>query len=73
MRVQVDFITSFFQVGQVSATRAEFCEYDDVFHKPLVVAIHPFLGIELGEKYQNERLFLSERRGSYRWGLNQYL
>lgn len=73
MRVQVDFSIAFFQVGQVPATRAEFYECNDVFHKPLVVSIHPFLGIELGEKYQNERLFPWERRGCCRCGLNQYL
>lgn len=52
MRMQVDFIIAFFKVGQVPATTAEFYEHNNAFHKPLVIYIHPFLGIELGGKYQ---------------------
>lgn len=49
MRMQVDFIIAFLKVVQVPATIAEFYEHNDVFHKPLVIYIYPFLGIELGE------------------------
>lgn len=43
--------------SKVPATTPEFYEHNDVFHKPLAVSIYPFLGTELGEKFQNERLF----------------
>lgn len=56
MSVQVDF-TAFFQAGQVPATTPEFYQCSVLYHKPLVVFIYTFLGIELKGNYQNERLF----------------